>query len=234
MFCTTCGAQVNPGARFCPTCGAVLGDKPDTPSAPPPPAPEFVAPIGGRVQTGKWISTAWTLVTAQVWMFALATIVMVVLSGVVPVIVQGPMLAGMHIICWRVLLGGRADVSELFKGFNFFVPSLVASLLIMIFSFLGLFACLVGALVVSSIFQFTYLFIVDRKLDFWPAMQASHAVVKQDYFGFILFLLALIGINILGALACLVGLLVTVPLHYLAVTAAYKDLVGFASPAPPE
>ena len=71
-------------------------------------------------------------------------------------------------------------------------------------------------------------------MDFWPAMQASHAVVKQDYMGFLLFLLALIGINILGALACLVGLLVTVPIHYLAVTAAYKDLVGFASPAPPQ
>ena len=234
MFCTTCGAQVNPGARFCPACGAVLGEKPAAPFAPPPPAPEFVVPIGGRVQTGKWISTAWTLVTGQIGMFMLATIVLLAVNGVIPVIAQGPMLIGMHIICWRVLLGGRADVGDLFKGFNFFVPSLVASLLIMIFSFLGLFACIVGALVVASIFQFTYLFIVDRKLDFWPAMQASHAVVKQDYFGFLLFLLALIGINILGALACLVGLLVTIPLHYLAITVAYKDLVGFASPAPPQ
>jgi uncharacterized membrane protein len=202
-------------------------------AAPVPPTGEFVVPEGCRVQTGKWISTAWTMVTGQVWMFMLIVVIMMVVSSVVPLILQGPMLAGMHIVCWRVLLGGRADVGDLFKGFNFIGPAMVAGILIAVFSFLGLFACLVGALVVSSIYQFTYLFIVDRRLDFWPAMKASHAVVKQDYFGFFIFLLALIGINILGALACLVGLLVTMPLHYAAVTVAYKDLVGFASPEPP-
>ncbi|HEY3443806.1 MAG TPA: zinc-ribbon domain-containing protein [Paludibaculum sp.] len=234
MFCTNCGAQVSADSRFCPNCGAVAGERPTPVYSPPPPAAEFTAPAGGRVQTGKWISTAWNLVTGQIWMFMLITLLMLILSSVVPVVLQGPMLIGMHIVCWRVLLGGRADVGDLFKGFNWFVPSLVACLLIAVFTFLGLIACLVGALVVMAMFQFTYLFIVDRNMDFWPAMQASHAVVKQDYAGFLIFLLALIGINILGALACVVGLLVTIPIHYLAVTAAYQDLVGFASPAPPQ
>jgi len=234
MFCTKCGSQVNDDARFCPSCGALVGGGPAAPPVPARPAAEFVAPVGCQAQTGKWISTGWTMVTSQVWMFMLITIVMVALGSAVPVVLQGPMLIGMHIVCWRVLLGGRADVGDLFKGFNFFVPSLVAVLLISIFWFLGLLACLVGALVVSAMYQFTFLFIVDRKMDFWPAMQASHAVVKQDYLGFVLFLLALFAINVLGALACVVGLLVTIPVHYLAITAAYRDLVGFASDAPPQ
>jgi len=202
-------------------------------AAPVPSTGEFIAPEGERVQTVRWISTAWSMVTGQVWMFMLIVVIMVVVSSAVPLILQGPMLAGMHIVCWRVLLGGRADVGDLFKGFNFIGPAAVAGILIAVFSFLGLLACLVGALVVAAIYQFTYLFIVDRKMDFWPAMKASHAVVKQDYFGFFIFLLALIGINILGALACLVGLLVTMPMHYAAVTVAYKDLVGFVSSEPP-
>lgn len=230
MFCTNCGAQADAGARYCPQCGAVIGQPA---AAPVPQTGEFVVPGGCRVETGKWISTAWTLVTGQVWMFMLIAVIMMVVSSAVPLILQGPMLAGMHIVCWRVLLGGRADVGDLFKGFNFIGPAMVAGILIAFFSFLGLFACLVGALVVAAIYQFTYLFIVDRRMDFWPAMKASHAVIKQDYFGFIIFLLALIGINILGALACLVGLLVTIPIHYAAVTVAYRDLVGFASPEPP-
>lgn len=234
MFCTNCGAQVGADSRFCPNCGAVMGAAASAPFEPAPPPVGFVAPVGGGVQTGRWISTAWTLVSGQIGMFMLITIVMVALSAVVPVILQGPMLIGVHVVCWRVLLGGRADVGDLFKGFNYFVPALVACLLIGIFTMLGLIACLIGAFVVSAVFQFTYLFIVDRNMDFWPAMQASHEVVKKDYFGFLVFLLALIGINILGALACLVGLLVTIPLHYMAVTVAYRDLVGFASPAPPQ
>lgn len=233
MFCTKCGMQVSAEGRFCPNCGTVMGDRPSAAPGQAPPGVAFAVPVGGQVQIGKWIGTAWTLVTGQVWMFMLLTILMLLLSSAVPIIVQGPLLVGMHIVCWRVLLGGRADVGDLFKGFNYFVPALVACLLILIFTCLGLIACLVGALVVSAIFQFTYLFIVDRNLDFWPAMQASHAVVKKDYLGFVLFVLALIGINILGALACLVGLLVTIPLHYLAVTVAYRDMVGFASVEPP-
>ncbi|MBI5085447.1 MAG: zinc-ribbon domain-containing protein [Acidobacteria bacterium] len=235
MFCTNCGAQVTAETRFCPQCGTTLGGA--QPPPPPPvfaPAAAYTAPSGCQAYPSRWIGAAWTLVTGQLGMFALIFIVMTAVSTIVPLILQGPMIAGMHIVCWRVALGGRADLGDLFKGFNFFVPALAACIVITIFSFLGLFACIVGALVVSAMYQFTYLFIIDRKLDFWPAMQASHAIVKQDYFGFTIFLLALIGVQILGALACLVGLLVTLPMFYAAITVAYKELVGFASPEPPQ
>ena len=60
-------------------------------------------------------------------------------------------------------------------------------------------------------YKFTYLFIVDKRMDFWPAMQASHAVVKNDYFGFTMFLLLMVLVNLLGVLCCIVGVLVTIP-----------------------
>jgi len=58
-------------------------------------------------------------------------------------------------------------------------------------------------------------------------MQASHAVVKNDYFGFTLFLIVLGLINLLGVLCCVVGLLVTVPMSVAAITVAYQEIVGF-------
>jgi uncharacterized membrane protein len=58
-------------------------------------------------------------------------------------------------------------------------------------------------------------------------MEASRAVVKNDYFGFTMFLLALILVNFLGLLCCVVGLLVTIPLSVAAITVAYKEIVGF-------
>ena len=42
-----------------------------------------------------------------------------------------------------------------------------------------------------------------------------------------LFLLALAGINILGAICCIVGILVTVPMTFAAITVAYREIVGF-------
>jgi uncharacterized membrane protein len=78
-----------------------------------------------------------------------------------------------------------------------------------------------------SMYKFTYLFIVDKRMDFWPAMQASHAVVKQEYFGFLLFLVLMSLLNIGGLICCVVGLLVTIPISFMAITIAYRELVGF-------
>jgi uncharacterized membrane protein len=64
-------------------------------------------------------------------------------------------------------------------------------------------------------------------MDFWPAMQASHEIVKRDYFGFTMFVVLLALVNLLGALCCVVGLLVSVPVSWAAVTVAYKEIVGF-------
>ena len=42
-----------------------------------------------------------------------------------------------------------------------------------------------------------------------------------------MFLLAMAGINILGFLCCIVGLLVTIPMSIAAITIAYQEIVGF-------
>ena len=103
----------------------------------------------------------------------------------------------------------------------------MAALLIALFTCLGTLACIIPGLVIAAMYKFTYLFIVDKRMDFWPAMQASHAVVKNDYFGFTMFLLLAVLVNLLGALCCIVGLLVSVPVTFAAITVAYKEIVGF-------
>jgi len=87
--------------------------------------------------------------------------------------------------------------------------------------------CLIPGLVVAAMYKFTYLFILDKRMDFWPAMKASHGVVKNDYFGFTMFLVLLFLVDLLGVLFLVVGLLVAVPVTIAAVTVAYRDVVGF-------
>jgi uncharacterized membrane protein len=100
-------------------------------------------------------------------------------------------------------------------------------LLIGLFTFAGTLLLIIPGLVVAAMYKFTYLFIVDKRMDFWPAMQASHAVVKNDYFGFTMFMILAFLVNLLGVLCCFVGLLVTIPLTFAAITVAYKEIVGF-------
>ena len=167
------------------------------------------------------------MVKADMGTFIVLTIVFAVLNGVVPMILHGPLIAGFHIFCMKKLLNRRTDLADLFKGFNFFVPTLVASLVIGLLVGCGTLFCIIPGLVLAAMFEFTYLFIVDKRMDFWPAMQASHAVIKNDYFGFTMFLLLMVLVDILGFLCCIVGLLVAIPVTIAAVTVAYKEIVGF-------
>jgi uncharacterized membrane protein len=221
MFCHSCGAQVANDLQFCPNCGQSLTPGALGPSVPAP----WIPPANIQAQTGRWIGAGWQLVKADLGNFVLIALVFGILGGVP--FIYGALVAGMHIYCLKKLLGRRAEFADLFKGFNFFVPTLVASIVIWLFTLAGTLLCIIPGLVVAAMYKFTYLFIVDKRMDFWQAMQASHAVAKNDYFGFTIFLLAMAGVNLLGALCCIVGIFVTIPVTFAAITVAYQETVGF-------
>jgi uncharacterized membrane protein len=228
MFCHSCGTQVNNDVQFCPNCGQALSSGNPAPAV----VPAYVARTGLTARPGAWIGAGWDMVKADMGNYVLIALVFVALNGLVPVIIQGPLMAGFHIYCMKRLLGRPAEFADLFKGFNFFIPSLVAMLVITLFTFGASLLCVIPGLVVAAMYKFTYLFIVDKRMDFWPAMQASHNVVRNDYFGFTMFLLLMALVNILGALCCIVGILVTIPISMAAITVAYQELVGFDPQTP--
>jgi uncharacterized membrane protein len=224
MFCHSCGTQVAPGVAFCPTCGQSLTAPPAAVAIP------FVAPVGVKATPGKWIGAGWAMVQADLGNVVLVSLVFTLLNGVP--FIQGALIAGFHYYFLKRLLGRRAEFADLFKGFNFFVPTLVASLLIGLFVFGGTLLCIIPGLVIAAMYKFTYLFILDKRMDFWQAMQASHAVAKNDYFGFTMFLLLTALVNLLGFICCIVGLLVSIPVTFAAITIAYQELVGFDPTTP--
>jgi hypothetical protein len=221
MFCHSCGTQVSNDVQFCPTCGQPLSGAASIPA----PAVAWVAPAGIQAAPGRWLGLGWELVKADIGNYILIAIVFSLLGGVP--LIQGALIAGMHIFTMKKLLGRQAEFADLFKGFNYFVPTLVASLLIGIFVFGGTLLCFIPGLVIAAMYKFTYLFIVDKRMDFWPAMQASHAIVKNDYFGFTMFLLLMALVDLLGVLCCVVGIFIALPVTFAAITVAYQELVGF-------
>lgn len=248
MFCTSCGAQLPDGTRFCTACGADLSGAPQDPpasgggtpprdpfgnrfSSTPGAATPFVPPTNVSAQTGKWIGEGWQLVKPDITIWAISALIVLIIAGTIPMILQGALIAGLHMMFLKKLSGRTPEIGDLFKGFNLFVPTLVATLLISVFAFIGFMLCIIPGLVVYAVYIFTYMFIVDRKMDFWPAMEASHSIVKQDYLGFTLFGLALALLQFAGVLACFVGILVTFPIMYAAITVAYRDIVGISGGA---
>jgi uncharacterized membrane protein len=225
MFCHRCGTQVNPPDGFCPSCGASL-----IAAAQPSAGPVWTPRAGITSQTGQWIGEGWAMVKDDLGVYVALALVTFVLGSMVPFIIQGPLTAGFFIFAMNKTLKRRAEFDDLFTGFNFFIPALLASLVIAVFVAVGTALCIIPGIVVAASCKFTYLFIVDKRMDFWQAIRSSHAVVKYDYFGFTMFLVALTLLNVLGFICCLVGTLVTIPISVAAITVAYRDVVGFDQP----
>ncbi|HLK50234.1 MAG TPA: zinc-ribbon domain-containing protein [Bryobacteraceae bacterium] len=221
MFCHHCGTQVSDAAQFCTNCGQPLTAAASVAVAPAP----WTPPARVEASAGRWIGAGWDLVKGDLATYVLMALMFFLLSSIP--LIQGALIAGIHIFTMKKLAGRRAEFVDLFKGFNFFVHTLIASILIAVFVFLGTLALIIPGLVIAAMYKFTYLFIVDKHMEFWPAMKASHAVVRNDYLGFTWFLILAFLVNVLGFLCLLVGLLVTVPVTIAAITVAYREVVGF-------
>jgi uncharacterized membrane protein len=74
--------------------------------------------------------------------------------------------------------------------------------------------------------MFTLPLVIDRGLDFWPAMELSMRVVKRHWWLFFGFVLVNFLVVLLGAAVCLVGVFIAQPLVLGAMAYAYEDIFG--------
>ena len=72
---------------------------------------------------------AFDLVQGRYWLLLGISVIAVLIGGAVPVVLIGPMMCGVYICFLEVYRGNDFEFERLFKGFDFFVPSLVASLI---------------------------------------------------------------------------------------------------------
>ena len=116
MFCQRCGTQVGSGVQFCTNCGQSLGGAGSTPI----PAP-WTPRAGVKASAGRWIGEGWALVKADLGSYVVISLLFALLGGVP--LIQGPLIAGFHIFTMKKLMGRSAEFGDLFKGFNYFVPT---------------------------------------------------------------------------------------------------------------
>lgn len=76
-------------------------------------------------------------------------------------------------------------------------------------------------------YSFTLVFIVDRGLSFWDAMEASRKVIAKNFFSFLGMYIVLALLITFGTIVtCGLGILVLIPYLYNVIFAAYDDIVG--------
>lgn len=191
------------------------------------------------VKIGEWISGGWELVKSDLWNFIILTLIFGVISFIAgytyigSLIISGPLVCSYYYIIFNKMRGGKVNIGDLTKGFNFFVPALLACIIITIFTVIGLIFCIVPGLIIGAMYQFTFPLIVDKKLGFWEAMEESRKIIWPHIFQFTIFIIVLGLINILGVLLCCIGILITLPIYFCSLACAYRDMVGLTEQAMP-
>jgi len=123
------------------------------------------------------------------------------------------------------------DLSSLWHPRPFW-KYLGASILLALAVAIGFVLLIVPGIILGLMFMFTTFVVIERELGPIDAMSESHRLTrghKWQLFGLVLLLLL---INLLGLLALVVGLLVSIPVSTLAFVHAYRVLGGKPGPRP--
>ena len=71
--------------------------------------------------------SGWAAIKDRYWLFLGVSLVAMLIGGAVPVVLIGPMMCGLYLCLLAKMRGEQVQFDKLFKGFDYFVPGLVAA-----------------------------------------------------------------------------------------------------------
>ncbi len=211
------------------------------------------------VEPVECLKAGWDLVKAQYWLFVgIAAIGMLIVQLVPLGILMGPMMCGMYLTFFKKRRGEPIEFGLLFKGFDYFGPSVVATLLhvvpivaigmiltmvsqgndpnpaamigvIVVFAAFWL-ALIIVIIMVSIGFTFGYPLIVDRGLPGFDAVKLSFKAAKANFWRLLGLSMLSFLLNLVGVLFCYVGVLLVFPITFAAIAIAYEQVFGLRDP----
>jgi uncharacterized membrane protein len=200
------------------------------------------------VKSNFWISIG---VVVLIYVCLIAASVIPCVGGIIQLVIQGPLMGGMYLFFLKLVRQQEATVGDAFSGFSLaflqlFLVALVSGVLTGICMLPGLATIIassvakvdvpvplivlafavgaVPAVYLTICWLFSMPLVIDKRMEFWPAMELSRKVVSMHWGS--IFLLALVGglLCFAGMLALCVGVLVAAPVVLSAFMYAYEDI----------
>ena len=214
-----------------------------TPAPPPLSASEadkLAGEIIGRgisISVSDCFSRSWKLYTNNFGILTGTTLVFLLIMStlnslagigtIIAVALNGVLTAGLCLVYLNVLRHGKAEFNDLFAGFNrSFVPLLLAGIVTHVLIAAGLLLCLLPGIYLFVAWMFAYPLVIERSLDFWPAMELSRRVVHERWWELFALMFVVVVLLFVGILFFLIGVVFTLPIAFGAIIYAYEDIFG--------
>jgi len=151
--------------------------------------------------------------------------------GIVSSILLNLLIPGIYIVAFQIARNRPTTFSDFFKGFNRALPILLLAIVSGLLIGIATLCFILPGIYLAIAYMFALPLLLDKNLDFWPAMETSRKLVTKKWFVFFGFSIVMGLINIAGLLLIGIGFLVTFPWTICATVAAYEDIVGLNSVA---
>ncbi|MCD6294687.1 MAG: hypothetical protein J7M20_07135 [Deltaproteobacteria bacterium] len=189
------------------------------------------------VKFGEWIEEGFNLYKENFGILVLVSLIAVIVSAITVGALAGPMAAGVLLIVFQLQdrKEPKPEVGTLLKGFDFFLNSFLffvvwgiaiflVSLVLGLVPCIGQVASLFVIFVAHALLMFGMFLIVDRNMEFWPASVESFNMVKRNFWPFLGFSIVSNLIGSIGAVACGIGVVFTLPIQVCILMVAYREI----------
>ena len=190
-----------------------------------------------QVDFGNWIKDGLDLYKNNFGVLVLVSLIAIILTGATLCILAGPMGAGFALITLKIYdnKDQRADIGDLFKGFDFFLQSFLlcivwgtllflVSVILGAIPIIGTLAAICVQVAAGAFLMFALFLIVDKQMDFWPASVESFNTVKTDFWPFLGFSIVAGILGYIGVILIGIGIIFTLPIYFCIITVAYRSV----------
>src|SRR6266699_3078791 len=150
------------------------------------------------VDIGSAISRGWDLVrdnaglligaSALAWVIMLALACLPLVGWMLGFVITG----GLYLVFIRRIRGEVPQAGDIFAGFSLAFGNLVlAGLVTWLLTAIGLILCILPGIYLLVGYVFALPLVIDKKMEFWPAMEVSRQVVQRHWWSMFGFLIVL-------------------------------------------
>lgn len=166
---------------------------------------------------------SYNLFKKQYVVFIVGAIITVL--GSVFIITAPPLMFGLYFMSLKLIEGKKVEISDVFKGFNYFVVSWIMFIIGAIAIFFGMLFLIIPGLLLMVLFQYAIPIAISENLGAIDALKKSFRIGKENLvFSIILWLLIAITNGIGSAIS--VGWLLTYPFTAIATCIAVQKLTA--------
>lgn len=153
---------------------------------------------------------------------------LMVISNISAGILMGPLMVGFFRAMKKEEEGGKAEIGDLFKGFDDFVPALIAALLGGIAVFIGCMMCFVPGLLIMALVPCAVYLVAMGEKDGINALKRAWAVVVANLVMAAVAMLVLVLVSSVGVILCYVGIFLTGPIGLCGMYVLAKQMTAEA------